>query len=151
MLAVTRARTLTTGLAAAAALAIGGCGGSTTTVTRTVATPTTTVTQTVATPPPTTTSPPATATTPAPPRPASCGTAASHFIKKIQAVGADCSRARSVATAWLAQVQRGSNPAKPIEVAGYRCAARFRGQLAAVLCEEGGDPTRGRIVFAAQP
>lgn len=138
---MTRAETLVPGLAAAVAVALGGCGQSTTTVTRTVATP----------PATTATAPSATATAPAAPQHVSCGTAAAHFVKKIEAVGADCPRARAVATSWLAQVQRGSNPAQPIDVAGYRCAARFRGPLAAVLCEEGGNPAGGRIAFAAQP
>jgi hypothetical protein len=131
-------------------ISLGGCGGSTKTVTRTVATPAPATTATA--PPPTTTSAPSATAPAAPPaQRVSCGTAASHFIKQIQAHGADCSRARAVATAWLAQVQRGKNPAKPIDVTGYQCAARFRGQLAAVLCEEGGHPAGARIVFAAQP
>jgi hypothetical protein len=52
-----------------------------------------------------------------------------------------------VANAWLARVQGGADPAKPISVGGYVCAARFRGQLAVALCRNG----PSRIVFAAQP
>jgi hypothetical protein len=81
----------------------------------------------------------------------SCGSLAGRFVTRLQAVGTDCTTARGVAGAWLAQVQKGTDPSKPIDVQDYQCAARFRGQLAAVLCEQGGDPSRARIVFAAQP
>jgi hypothetical protein len=140
----------------AAATALAGCGGSTTkTVTQAVAPiPTTTSPQASATTPTTTTpSPkPPTATTPTPETPTgraptSCGTTAGHFIRSIQTIGADCGTARQVANAWLARVQHGSDPAKPITAGAYVCAARFQGQLAVALCRAG----PSRIVFSAQP
>jgi hypothetical protein len=105
--------------------AFAGCGDSTTK----------TVTQT--------TSAPATATTPK-----SCGTAAGNFITRLQAAGLDCPTAKRVALAWLHRVQKGADPHKPISVSvdrSYRCAARFRGQVATAAC----DP--GRITFTAHP
>jgi hypothetical protein len=59
-----------------------------------------------------------------------------------------------VGRGWLAQVQAGQNPAQVIRVqadAPYACAARFRGQLAAVLCERNDDPADARVVFLAHP
>ena len=140
------------------ALAIGlaGCGGSSTmTVTQTVAqTPTATAPKPSTTAPTATTpSPkPPTATVPTPESPttpaqSTCGTTAGHFIRSIQSVGADCATAKQVANGWLARVQGGSDPGKPITVSAYVCAARFRGQLAVALCRSG----PSRIVFTARP
>jgi hypothetical protein len=147
-----------TGLPAALALAIGlaGCGGSSTkTVTQAVPpAPAATAPKPSATAPTATTpSPkPPTATaqtpeTPTTPAQSSCGSTAGHFIRSIQSVGAGCATARQVANGWLARVQAGSDPAKPITVSGYVCAASFRGQLAVAVCRSG----PSRIAFTAQP
>lgn len=130
-------------LLVAAIAPLSGCGGSSTeTVTHTVSAPSTTAT---------TPSVPTSKSTPSAPSRVSCGSVAGRFVTRIQAIGANCAKARAVATAWVAQVQKGTDPSKPIDVQGYQCAARFRGPVAAVLCEQGGDPSRPRIAFAAQP
>ena len=116
--------------AIALAVALSSCGQSSTkTVTRTVGA----------------------RTAPATSSRAACGSVAGNFITQIEAAGVDCPTARGVARRWLAEVQRGSDPSKPIEIAGYRCRARFRGQRATALCERGGDPAAAHIAFAAHP
>jgi hypothetical protein len=145
------------------AFALASCGGSSdhsspnttaqSPTTPTASAPTTVTVPTVTTPSRTTTAPTVeTDTIPAPKPPPqnpkhACGNVAGNFIKNIQTVAVPCSAARAVAQQWLAQVQKGSNPAQPISVSGFTCAARFRGELAAVLCERSG----ARIVFSAQP
>lgn len=152
------------------AFALASCGGSSdssspkTTAqtqpapTATAPTPTVTV-PTVTTPKPKTTTT-QTSTTPAPKPPPSadpgktkraCGNVAGNFIKHIQTDVVPCNVARAVAQGWLTQVQKGSNPAQPITVSGYTCFARFRGELAAVSCDDRADPRRARIVFSGQP
>ena len=139
------------------ALAIGlaGCGGSSTkTITQTVAHPPTASAPKPSPTAPTATTPspkPPTATptpeSPATPAQSTCGTTAGHFIRSIQSLGAGCATAKQVANGWLARVQGGSDPAKPIAVSGYVCAARFRGQVAVALCRSG----PSRIAFTARP
>jgi hypothetical protein len=144
------------------AFALAACGGSSDdsgpkTTAQTASTPTATAPSPTVTVPTVTTPKPKeptveTDTIPAPKPPrqnakSACGNVAGNFIKNIQTHAVPCSAARSVAQGWLAQVQKGSNPAQPISVSGYTCAARFRGELAAVLCQHGG----ARIVFSAQP
>jgi hypothetical protein len=136
-------------------------------------TPTTTVPttpQTTATQPPpqtTATQPPpqTTATTPpaqnggatTPPRttpsqptggatgPSACGNVANGFISGVQASGAACGEATSVANEWLGQVGE-SGPEGDVVAGGYACSGRRSGDSTTVTCIADGGR---RITFSA--
>jgi hypothetical protein len=130
----------------------------------TATTPTTT-TQTATTPPATTptattTVPTTPATTPTTPAttgtstqasggaPAGCPSAVGGFIRDVSASGADCSVARSVATAWFDAIHGGAAPDTPIEAAGYTCAGTLSGERASVACSGSGGAS---VTFTASP
>lgn len=141
----------------AGALVLAGCGSSKT-VTQTVVstssvTPSASTTSTTSMP---TTASPATSSTSATSQTtdSNCGSLFRGFVTHLTARGVGCDVATKVARGWLAQVQAGQNPAQVIRVQGdapYACAGRFRGQLAAILCERNDDPADARVVFLAQP
>lgn len=138
--------------------------------TPTVTVPTTTTPappQTTATQPPQTTpttpaqnggaTTPATPSRPAPSKPqtggagtpsntsSACGTVANGFISGMQASGAACSEAASVANEWLGAVGE-SGPEGDVVAGGYACSGRKAGDSTAVTCI--GDGGR-RVTFSA--
>lgn len=142
-----------------------------TTPTTPATTPTTTVPTTPQTtpaqPPQTTATQPPAQTTPARPRttpnggaqprttpsqptggatgPASCGNVANGFISGVQASGAACGEATSVANEWLGAVGE-SGPEGDVVAGGYACSGRRSGDATAVTCIADGGR---RVTFSA--
>jgi hypothetical protein len=75
-------------------------------------------------------------------------------VTGISGSGVGCSTAVQVADGWLAQLQKGLNPASTISVsagATFACDGHFHGSAATVLCQQNGSPSQPHVAFLAHP